>query len=357
MINLNANSFGSFANLNAENKNSKTNSTISNTTSSQSVNSSKNTSSNNKILGYEVDKDGFFTDEFNKAAGIPSDYKIHSSTMQSLVKSQTSGGVFNSFSSIDIAKTIRNAYDIVSQLLDKSPELAGKESFSQADLRAYFSQSYEINSAGQITRVFSFDEMSDLVASGKFKSTNGGQLFSSFYNVSQNSENDKPAPTPFNPDILHSNITKGHETSYSFDTTSDKYTNGDGSITKGGLLIGFLSNNAGTFTTQKPLIEGETTIWGKIQGLDNTSQSQITSLKSALNFSVPLNGWGDYIGLMNAGSIDEFNTKFSAFISKFSVVKNDNDNTFAFIEKQLQENAKMLETLFGKKISKLNIKV
>ena len=28
---------------------------------------------------------------------ISSDYKIHSNTMQSLVKSQTSGGVFNSF--------------------------------------------------------------------------------------------------------------------------------------------------------------------------------------------------------------------------------------------------------------------
>lgn len=325
----------------------------SNTNSTQSTNSSQNS---NKILGYEVDKDGYFTEEFNKAAGIPNDYKIHSSTMQSLVRSQTSSGVFNSFSSIDIAKTIRNAYDIVSQLLDKSPELAGKESFSQTDLANCFPQSYEINSAGQITRVFSFDEMSDLVASGNFKATNGGQLFSSFYNVSKNSENDKPAPTPFNPDILHSNITKGRETSYSFDTTSDKYTNADGSITKGGLLIGFLSNNAGTFTTQKPLIEGETTIWGKIQGLNGTSQAQISSLKSALNFSIPLNGWGDYIGLMNAGSIDEFSAKFSAFMSKFSVAKNDNDDMFAFIEKQLQENAKMLETLFGKKTSKINIK-
>ena len=315
---------------------------------------SKISNSTNEVLGYKIDKDGYFTEEFNEKAGIPSDYKIHSSTMQSLVKSQTSGGVFNSFSSIDIAKTIRNAYDIVSQLLEKSPELANKESFSQADLANYFPQSYEINNAGQITRVFSFDEMSDLVACGNFKAS-GGQLFPSFYNVSKNSENDKPAPTPFNPDILHSNLNKGREKGYSFDTTSDKYTNKDGSITKGGLLIGFLNNNANSFTTQKPLIAGEATIWGKIQGLDDTGENEIAQLQSALNFSIPLNGWGDYVGLMNESSLDEFNAKLSAFTSKFSLVKNDDEDFFAFIEKQLQENAKMLEILFGKK--KVDIKV
>ena len=43
----------------------------------------KQTSS--EVLGYKVDKDGYFTDEFNKQAGIPIDYKIHSSTLESLV--------------------------------------------------------------------------------------------------------------------------------------------------------------------------------------------------------------------------------------------------------------------------------
>ena len=40
---------------------------------------------NKEILGYKVDKDGFFTSDFNKAAGIPSDFKIHSSSLESLV--------------------------------------------------------------------------------------------------------------------------------------------------------------------------------------------------------------------------------------------------------------------------------
>ena len=45
----------------------------------------KQTSS--EVLGYKVDKDGYFTDEFNKQSGIPSEYKIHSSTLKSLVRS------------------------------------------------------------------------------------------------------------------------------------------------------------------------------------------------------------------------------------------------------------------------------
>ena len=40
-----------------------------------------------EVLGYKVDKDGYFTDEFNKQSGIPSEYKIHSSTLKSLVRS------------------------------------------------------------------------------------------------------------------------------------------------------------------------------------------------------------------------------------------------------------------------------
>ncbi|EIX7269108.1 hypothetical protein MK586_001036, partial [Campylobacter coli] len=30
-----------------------------------------------KILGYGVDKEGFFTSDFNEAAGLPKDYKIY----------------------------------------------------------------------------------------------------------------------------------------------------------------------------------------------------------------------------------------------------------------------------------------
>lgn len=54
-----------------------------------------------------------------------------------------------------------------------------------------------------------------------------------------------------------------------FDMTSNKYTNSDGSITKGGLLIGIINANLHTR-------EGETTANGKSQGYDKSmSYSEI----------------------------------------------------------------------------------
>ena len=71
----------------------------------------------NEVLGYKVDEDGYFTSEFNEAAGIPKDYKIHSDTLKSLVNVNDKAGVFyKMFSKIDIAKTVGNAYKILSQV-------------------------------------------------------------------------------------------------------------------------------------------------------------------------------------------------------------------------------------------------
>ncbi|ECX9182394.1 hypothetical protein NPF93_001355, partial [Campylobacter coli] len=35
-----------------------------------------------KILGYGVDKEGFFTSDFNEAAGLPKDYKIYAKDIE-----------------------------------------------------------------------------------------------------------------------------------------------------------------------------------------------------------------------------------------------------------------------------------
>lgn len=64
-------------------------------------------------MDYEIDNEGYFTSEFNKAAGIPEDIKIHSSTMENFIKAQNNG-ILQSYTNIDIAKTVGNAYKIVS---------------------------------------------------------------------------------------------------------------------------------------------------------------------------------------------------------------------------------------------------
>ena len=102
----------------------------------------KQTSS--EVLGYKVDKDGYFTDEFNKQAGIPSDYKIHSSTLESLVNVAEGTSFFSrTFKSIDIAKTAGNAYKILSQVVGEDT-LNSKDSFSLDEIRN-FPQGFSYN--------------------------------------------------------------------------------------------------------------------------------------------------------------------------------------------------------------------
>ena len=309
MLNVGSN-LTSFLNLStlkvSANKKVELNTQISSTTTS--------TQNSNEVLGYKVDKDGFFTAEFNEKAGIPSDYKIHSSTMQSLVKSQTTTHnffYFANFQSVDIAKTIGNAYKIVSQLLEKSPELAHKESFSKEDLEDYFPRNYITDSSGSVLRTYTSSEAKEVLDLGGFKVGANEKLNLSFTTLRYTKGIVSDDEFAFDGDILHSNMFGGKEGLYSFDTTSDKYTNADNSITKGGLLVGFLSHNTFAYNAPSPLIAGQTSIQGKINALDkDTSQDEIKSLSSFMLSNILVldsQNYGEFNQLMSSNlSIGEF---------------------------------------------------
>ena len=311
MLNVGS-SLTSFLNLStlkvSVNKKVELNTQISSTTTSTQ------NSNSNEVLGYKVDKDGFFTAEFNEKAGIPSDYKIHSSTMQSLVKSQTTTQnffYFANFQSVDIAKTIGNAYKIVSQLLEKSPELAHKESFSKEDLEDYFPRNYITDSSGSVLRTYTSSEAKEVLDLGGFKVGANEKLNLSFTTLRYKKGIVSDDEFAFDGDILHSNMFGGKEGLYSFDTTSDKYTNADGSITKGGLLVGFLSHNTFAYNAPSPLIAGQTSIQGKINALDkDTSQDEIKSLSSFMQSNILVldsQNYGEFNQLMSSNlSIGEF---------------------------------------------------
>ena len=74
-------------------------------------------------FGYRIDSEGFFTKDFNKAAGIPEDFKIHVDSAKELVATLTSPSPlalpepYNGMSlyhSVDVAKTFGNAYQLLS---------------------------------------------------------------------------------------------------------------------------------------------------------------------------------------------------------------------------------------------------
>ncbi|EAL8717609.1 hypothetical protein DY914_02540 [Campylobacter jejuni] len=92
--------------------------------------------STNTAYGYSVDKDGYMGSDFNKAAGLPNDFKIHKSTLDEIERfnqhgmaSETSGNYYDSFDMVSIVKSYYNSFN---QVISAFPN--DKTSFSEADL-------------------------------------------------------------------------------------------------------------------------------------------------------------------------------------------------------------------------------
>ncbi|EAL8928696.1 hypothetical protein D0B27_07850 [Campylobacter jejuni] len=86
--------------------------------------------------GYSVDKDGYMGSDFNKAAGLPEDFKIHKSTLDEIERfnqngmaDETSGNYYDSF---DMASIVKSYYNSFNQVISAFPN--DKTSFSKADL-------------------------------------------------------------------------------------------------------------------------------------------------------------------------------------------------------------------------------
>ncbi|WP_420358973.1 Cj0814 family flagellar-dependent secreted protein [Campylobacter coli] len=165
------------------------------------------------------------------------------------------------------------------------------------------------------------------------------------------------------------------------------YKNDNGSISKGGVLMAFFAGMSG----QNPLIEGKTTIAGKLNGYDrNMSQSQIEDLnefikQNPINYGITGDIGTDFTNILklksNISDIDEFKKqwlemkaksdemgeKYKAEISKQSehtssqeASEEDKEKPFKPIQAQSKSETykedntrnellrKLLETKFGK---------
>ncbi|ECL9467228.1 hypothetical protein FT521_03920 [Campylobacter jejuni] len=101
--------------------------------------------STNTAYGYSVDKDGYMGSDFNKAAGLPEDFKIHKSTLDEIKKAAENDpvasstkeylGVSEYYTNIDMAETIKQYYNLFSNALGQSFP-SDKTSFSEADINS-----------------------------------------------------------------------------------------------------------------------------------------------------------------------------------------------------------------------------
>lgn len=100
--------------------------------------------SNNTAYGYSVDKDGYMGSDFNKAAGLPEDFKIHKSTLDEIynfneaqyqdIKEQL--GISRYFTNIDMAETIKQYYNQFNQIINHAFNDTNKTSFTEADINS-----------------------------------------------------------------------------------------------------------------------------------------------------------------------------------------------------------------------------
>ena len=358
MINFstNSNTFNPLANLkvsvkNADSKgtnssilNSATNSSK-NTNSTQSINSSTNSqisSSNSstanpqsatnstqnsnfvkdksqatsEILGYGVDNDGFFTSDFNEAAGIAKDYKIYAKGAQNLVDY-----IFahpNTHTSIDFAKSLGNVYKLFSQIAPSTENSNfTKEQISTLPIGfEYDTKSFKV------IKIYNYEQMQGLQDYAGAKNAQFAQIFPSQAGTNAHLQG-KPSG-----DIFQSNPY--------IDIGANAYKNADGSVDKGGVLMAFFSARIGQF--EGSFLVGETTIRGKLAGLDsNVSQEQIEDLDNFIKQNPILYGSTD--DLVARLRLKESNLNINDFKTEWLKLKQKSDEIQAKMSRQTAQNS------------------
>ena len=243
-----------------------------------------------EILGYGVDSEGFFTSDFNEAAGLPKDYKIYAKDIENLLDSFSSSDL-KAFSSIDIAQSLKNIYNLFTQIAPKN----NSTFYTKDDLASFPAAFIYDEKSLNFIKGYDFKEWQGM---GDYIAEKGTKLVI----LNETSKND----------ILFSHTT--------LDLSA--YTNKDESVSKAGVFLLFASK-----LINSPFIEGETTTLGKINGLDKDISKKdlekFTSFMNAnkLNFNSSTSSYSsslDIIGLsLNLALSKEHNLSLQKDAAKF----------------------------------------
>ncbi|HEB9275362.1 TPA: hypothetical protein RZK10_001121 [Campylobacter jejuni] len=173
--------------------------------------------STNTAYGYSVDKDGYMGSDFNKAAGLPEDFKIHKSTLDEIERfnqhnmaSETSGNYYDSF---DMASIVKSHYNSFNQVISTFPN--DKTSFSEADLEQLpkgLNDGCNQNKEYIVTHIFNAEQFHEAQAI-KYSTMNLGMNLMKLDFSPQSMEQGPSNEGGFNPDM--SVYPKNEDGSYS----------------------------------------------------------------------------------------------------------------------------------------------
>ncbi|HEF5879371.1 Cj0814 family flagellar-dependent secreted protein [Campylobacter coli] len=197
--------------------------------------------------GYSVDKDGYMGSDFNKAAGLPEDFKIHKSTLDEIERfnqhgmaDETSGNYYDSF---DMASIVKSYYNSFNQVISAFPN--DKTSFSEADLEQLpkgLNYGRNENKEKIVKNIFNAEQFHEAQAI-KYSTMNLGMNLMKLDFSPQSMEQDPSIEGEFNPDM------------------SVYPQNEDGSYSKEALFMSFLKS----YGSGQPVESSETTLNPKVE--------------------------------------------------------------------------------------------
>ncbi|WP_141045053.1 Cj0814 family flagellar-dependent secreted protein, partial [Campylobacter coli] len=256
--------------------------------------------------GYSVDKDGYMGSDFNKAAGLPEDFKIHKSTLDEIKKAAENDPVVSStkeylgvseyYTNIDMAETIKQYYNLFSNALGQSfPN--DKTSFSEADINSMPS-GYGVSG----TQWMDFNDPSNRMNITGLKDFSNS-LISNIYKTPEQAKeaNDLWADSGYMIDGLLpktlglsleeiKNVSKGED--WQFNPDMSVYPqNEDGSYSKEALFMSFLKSQGG-----QPVESPKTTLNPKVEAY-NTAMAKESFSTTSVDIGDIMTGKVDFASL------------------------------------------------------------
>ncbi|WP_153260441.1 Cj0814 family flagellar-dependent secreted protein [Campylobacter coli] len=257
-----------------------------------------NNTSTNTAYGYSVDKDGYMGSDFNKAAGLPEDFKIHKSTLDEIYSFNTSFkehtandlGVSNYYTNIDMADTIRQYYSKFNQIINHSFGNSNKTSFSVEDLNS-LPKGYSIHNTDF---KFMFQNLDS-------------QTITNFYNTQERYNEAEQLgmfghiniglqPLNFTPQSMQTQNLDENSAKYTFNPDMSVYPqNEDGSYSKEALFMSFLKSSGGEAleggnTTLNPLVKAHIEAMTK-ESFDGSLASLDDIMTGKVDFASLLKGY------------------------------------------------------------------
>ncbi|MFK0354907.1 Cj0814 family flagellar-dependent secreted protein, partial [Campylobacter jejuni] len=258
--------------------------------------------------GYSVDKDGYMGSDFNKAVGLPEDFKIHKSTLDEIERYNTDLnahtanylGVSSYYSNIDMADTIRQYYSKFNQIINHSFGNSNKTSFSVEDLNS-LPKGYSIHNTDF---KFMFQNLDS-------------QTITNYYNTQEQYDemeqlgtiahiNVGLQPLNFTPQSMQTQNLDENSAKYTFNPDMSVYPqNEDGSYTKEDLFMSFLKSSggaevlAGGNTTLNPLVKAHIEAMTK-ESFDGSLASLDDIMTGKVDFASLLKGYAQD-GWLDAG--------------------------------------------------------